>query len=56
MMLLALALQGAGPVQDFKSRLGAEPRHAAGKLQFVVRWLAPWQETPEKRKRYIIPP
>jgi len=36
---LALTLQGAGFVEDFESGFGAEPGHAAGKQQFVLRGL-----------------
>ena len=32
----ALALEGAGFVQNFESSLGAQARHATGELQFVL--------------------
>jgi hypothetical protein len=35
----ALALKGAGFVQDFEGGFGAQARHAAGELQFVLRGL-----------------
>ncbi len=33
---LALAFQGPRLGQNFKSSFGAQPRHAAGQLQFVL--------------------
>jgi hypothetical protein len=33
----ALTLEGAGFIQNLEGGLGAQPGHAAGKLQFVLR-------------------
>ena len=53
---LALALQRARFVQNFKSGFSAQPRHAAGKMQFVLGGLRHDDKTPEQAKRHIIRP
>ena len=53
---LALALERARLVQNFKGGLGAEPRHATGEMQFVLGGLRHGEETPEEAKRHIIRP
>ena len=35
---LTLLFERSGPVQDFKRRFGAKPRHPAGKTQFELCW------------------
>src|SRR5579862_4852042 len=52
---LALALKGAGLIQNFERGFSAEPRHAAGELQFVLGGLRHDDKTPEEAKRSIIP-